>query len=155
MRSGKPGWRSASARYLAVIAVIHLVWEVVQLPLYTLWTEGTRAAQVFAVLHCTAGDVLIAASTLGCGLLIAGGRDWPAMRFWPVAGITMVLGLTYTGLSEWLNVYVRQSWTYSPLMPTLAFGQIRIGLSPLAQWLIVPGLGFAMVQYRQRHNLKH
>ena len=61
MRPGKPGWRSASARYLAVIAVIHLVWEGVQLPLYTLWTEGTRAAQVFAVLHCTAGDVLIAA----------------------------------------------------------------------------------------------
>ena len=155
MRPERSYWLRASAHYLAVIAVLNPGWEVVQLPLYTLWMEGTRAEQVFAVLHCTAGDVLIAASALVCSLLIAGGRGWPAVRFWPVVGISMVLGLAYTGFSEWLNVYVRQSWTYSPLMPTLALGPIRIGLAPLAQWLIIPGFGFATVHYWQRQNLKH
>lgn len=66
----------------------------------------------------------------------------------------MGVGLAYTGFSEWLNVYVRQSWTYSALMPTMAFGTIRIGLSPLAQWLIIPGVGFATIYYWQRMHLK-
>lgn len=50
--------------YLAAILVGNLVWESLQLPLYTIWREGTLREQAFAVLHCTGGDLLIAASAL-------------------------------------------------------------------------------------------
>ncbi len=59
----EPGldWIRALRRYLVASAGLHLVWEVAQLPLYTIWSTGTLKQQAFAVLHCTIGDVMIAA----------------------------------------------------------------------------------------------
>lgn len=34
-------WLRAFRAYFAVIAIGNLAWEVVQLPLYTIWTTGT------------------------------------------------------------------------------------------------------------------
>jgi hypothetical protein len=89
----KPAWFSAVRSYILVVAVASLVWEFAQLPLYTIWTEGTIGEIAFAVLHCTAGDVLIAAITLLAAVLTAGG-NWPARRFVHVAllAITLVSG---------------------------------------------------------------
>jgi len=36
-----------------------------------------------------------------------------------VAALAISLGFAYTVFSEWLNVYVRQSWGYDPVMPTV------------------------------------
>lgn len=58
-------WRIA-ARYLAISAVLHLGWEIAHLPFYSLWLAPLKE-RVFGVLHCTGGDILIAASTLGAG----------------------------------------------------------------------------------------
>lgn len=52
-----------------------------QLPLYTLWEEGSFGEKIFAGIHCTGGDFLIAASTLGIAILIVGAYQWPARRF--------------------------------------------------------------------------
>ncbi len=49
-----------------------------------------------------------------------------------------MLGVVYTAFSEWLNLVVRQSWAYSPLMPVIG----GIGLTPLLQWLVIPPLAF-------------
>ena len=51
-------------KYLVFTAVLNLVWEVLQLPLYTLWREDSLSAIAFAVVHCTLGDVLIAVFAL-------------------------------------------------------------------------------------------
>ena len=65
---------------------------------------------------------------------------------WPLLGgrillAALLLGLGYTVFSEWLNVSVRQSWSYTEAMPLLPpFGT---GLAPFLQWLVVPGLAFA------------
>ena len=45
-------WLRSLRRYLGVSIVANLVWEILQLPLYTLWATGTRKEQAFAV--CTA-----------------------------------------------------------------------------------------------------
>src|SRR5436309_3538846 len=50
----------------------------------------------------------------------------------------MAICVVYTAFSEWLNVVVRHSWAYSGSMPAIALGSVRIGLSPIAQWIIVP-----------------
>jgi hypothetical protein len=57
----------------------------------------------------------------------------------PVGMLAIAFGLAYTGFSEWLNVYARRSWAYSDLMPVIPFAGYRIGLSPILQWILVPG----------------
>jgi len=147
MDAGKPGglllsnpdWLRAFRIYLAVIAVGNLTWEILQLPLYTIWMSGSRAEQAFAVVHCTGGDLLIALSSLIAALLLAGSAEWPRQAFGLVAALTIAFGLGYTGFSEWLNVSVRKTWAYSELMPVLPIAG-GIGLSPLLQWVVVPTL---------------
>jgi hypothetical protein len=135
---GQQGWIGAVRRYIIASALAHLAWEIVQLPLYTLWKTGTKGEQIFAVLHCTGGDILIAGSSLLTALAVVGHRAWPTDGFARVASMTMVIGLGYTIYSEWLNTAVRVSWTYSELMPVMPW--IGTGLSPFAQWLVVPSL---------------
>jgi hypothetical protein len=110
------------------------------LPLYTLWQTATSGEVLFAVIHCTLGDLLIALTAMTLGLVIAGHRDWPHHRFATVAALTLVLGLGYTVFSEWLNIVVRKSWAYSSLMPVVSLFGLDIGLSPLLQWMVVPAL---------------
>ena len=77
-----PGWLRAILRYLVVVIIGSLVWEILQLSLYTIF-------------------------------------------------------------SEWLNIVIRKSWAYSDLMPVVPV--ISIGLSPLVQWIIVPGLAMRWI----------
>jgi len=129
-------WLAALRPYLAATAALDLVWESVQLPLYTIWRDGTVRAKAFAVLHCTGGDLLIALACLVGALVAVGEPAWPGRRFGRVAILTVLGGLAYAVFSEWLNVEVRRSWAYSHLMPVLPpFGT---GLSPVLQWLAVP-----------------
>ena len=129
-------------RYFLVIALLSLVWEFAHMPLYTLWSTGTAAEIVFAAVHCTGGDILIAMSTFMLSLLIFG-AGWPHRRaaVQRVIVLTMVLGVGYTVFSEWLNIVVREAWAYSELMPVIPV--INAGLSPVLQWIIIPGLAFA------------
>lgn len=128
--------------YLTISALGHLIWEVLQLPLYTIWTTDTLQHQAFTVVYCTAGDILIAASSLLVALTLVRAREWPRAKYLAVAILTILLGVLYTGFSEWLNVSVRGSWAYSEWMPQLRLGSINIGLSPLLQWIVVPTFSF-------------
>jgi hypothetical protein len=53
--------------------------------------------------------------------------------------VTIFLGVGYTIFSEWRNTVVLRSWEYSDLMPQI-FG---IGVSPIAQWILIPALVLA------------
>ena len=130
-----------AAFYLAVAAVGNLVWEALQIPLYTVWWTGTRREIFVAVIHCTGGDVLIATGTLMSGALLArlcGRRPFGSQMTFT----TIVLGLAYTIVSEWLNVEVWRSWSYSPAMPVLPW--LGTGLGPMPQWFLVPALAFVI-----------
>lgn len=125
-----------------------MVWEVAQLPLYTIWSTGSPQEIAFTVLHCTAGDLMIVSLTLGLALVCFGGPAWPHERFLPVMLATLAIGIGYTVYSEWQNTVVRKAWAYSEFMPTLPpFGT---GLSPLLQWIVVPMFGFAAIWLRRR-----
>ena len=135
-------WLAILRRYIPFIAAGNLAWEAAQLPLYTLWREGTIGEQAFAVIHCTGGDVLIATTTLLLALTTAADGRWPdhPSVYRRVAGLTVGLGVLYTIFSEWLNLVIRQSWAYSDLMPVVPV--IGTGLAPLLQWIAVPLAGF-------------
>jgi hypothetical protein len=90
-------WLHGLRRYLAVIAIGDLIWETAQLPLYTIWNDGTARDKLVAVAHCTAGDVLIALCSWTFAVVVAGGSGWPAERSYRVAFLTIAAGLAYTG----------------------------------------------------------
>lgn len=128
----------AAGIYLGVAAIAHLAWEILQLPLYTLWTSASRWEIVFAVAHCTVGDMMIATSALVAAILVGRSWSWPRTDWRQVVSLTLIFGLSYTAYSEWFNVYVRHAWAYSDSMPIVRIRGIYLGLSPLLQWLIVP-----------------
>jgi hypothetical protein len=121
------------ARWLAWMSVLNLLWEIVQVPLYTLPPATIPFYTAYSVLHCTVGDVLIAGAVYTCAGGLLGWR-WPFSAPLRGASLVLVLGLAYTAFSEFRNVYVLGSWGYDFAMPTV----LGIGLSPLAQWLVIP-----------------
>lgn len=141
-------WLGAIRIYFAALVSAHLVWEVLQLPLYTIWKSHKPGELAFAVIHCTGGDALIGLSCFLGALFVAGQSGWPQDRFDRVAVIAIVAGVAYTGFSEWLNVSVRRSWAYSEWMPIMSVAGVRIGLSPILQWLVIPAGAFAMIRPR-------
>lgn len=143
-----PGAFERLLRWSALAAALNLAWELAQLPLYTIYEQGDVRTIAFAIGHCTAGDVLIAASSYVVAAATTRSWAWPATR--PVLGATAVVvaGVAYTAFSEWLNVSVRGSWAYADAMPRI-FG--TIGLAPLAQWLVVPLLTLAFFRTWTRH----
>jgi len=143
-------WLPALRRYLVVAAVGNLLWEGLQLPLYTIWTDGTPGEIAFAALHCTAGDVLIALASLVGALILAGMPRWPTKRFAVVALLTVLLGVGYTLYSEWFNVSVRGSWAYAPSMPRIP--PLGTGLTPVLQWVAIPLLALGAVQRASRRS---
>lgn len=135
-------WRFVFARYLPALAVLSTLWEVVQLPLYTLWWEAPPTSIAYAVFHCTVGDVLIGAGALLTALIATRSgalRDWNWIL---VNTVAVIFGLAYTVFSEWLGTGVRASWTYTEWMPVTPF--VPIGVSPLLQWVVVPLAALAL-----------
>lgn len=131
--------RAAMARagvWLGLAFGLNLIWEIAQVRLYTLWGEANIVTVAWALLHCTAGDVVIASALFAVAGMALWRVDWPAVHPW-IGGVMVVIGATaYTVWSEWYNVYRAGNWAYTASMPTI-FG---IGVSPLLQWLIVPPL---------------
>jgi hypothetical protein len=136
-----PGaWLIVLRGYALAIVLGNLVWELAQLPLYTIWDEGDAGRILFAAVHCTGGDVVIAGAALLASLLVLGDQRWPYRSYRAVATAAVLGGVGYTVYSEWLNTEVRGSWAYTEWMPQLPV--VGTGLSPLTQWLVVPPFAF-------------
>ena len=61
-------------RYVPVLGALNLLWEIAQLPLYTIWDEGTPSFIAYAVVHCTLGDVAIGTLALLVALIATRAR---------------------------------------------------------------------------------
>lgn len=141
--------RFLALRFVPLFGALNLAWEIAQLPLYTLWEEAAPAFKAYAVVHCTIGDALIGTSALALALLLTRARDPGAWRWGAIAALTVATGVGYTIFSEWLNTVVRAGWVYAAAMPTVRIGALEIGLSPLAQWLVVPPLALRLARGRR------
>lgn len=137
-------WLGLLRRYLLASTILHLVWEIVQMPLYTLWRTGSPREVAFAVVHCTAGDLMIATLAIVAALLLTGTSEWPQIGMIQVIILMIIIGIGYTIYSEWLNTVVRQSWTYAPAMPIIPW--LGTGLAPLLQWIVVPLLAMKIAR---------
>lgn len=127
-----------AGRYLALLLIANLTWEVAQLPLYTLWAERSPVEIGQAVVHCTFGDVVTGAVSLSAAWLMTRVHSWPEQGFVQVAIVTTVFGVGATVVLEWLNVELWRTWSYATAMPRLP--PLGTGLSPVLQWLLLPTL---------------
>lgn len=140
----EPDWLQGLKVYAGVTAVVNLIWETLQLPLYTIWTTGSSHDIAFAVVHCSVGDVMIALGALALALVTARVMGLTARNHQRVMLLTIAFGIGYTVYSEWLNITVRSNWAYSPMMPIVPV--INTGLSPLLQWIVIPGLALTLAR---------
>jgi hypothetical protein len=146
-------WLLVLRRYMLFVAVTNLVWEFVHLPLYTIWETGTPFELAIAALHCTAGEILIALSSVMLALFLVGHRTWPLRGNGRVAALAIAFGLSYTVFSEWLNIEVRAAWAYRDLMPVVPV--INTGLSPILQWIVVPLIGLRWARLATVSTYRH
>src|SRR5260370_35951592 len=103
----REGWVRGSRIYLLVIAFGNLIWESLHLPLYTIWNTATLREKLFAVVHCTGGDVLIALASLALALVIGAGRAWPKRGWTRVVLLTVGSGVGYRIFSAGLKFVAR------------------------------------------------
>ena len=139
----RDAWTWIVVRFVPPFAALNLAWEAAQLPLYDVW-EREWQYQAFAVVHCTAGDVLIGVCALMLALIATrAGRP----ETWKIRRVTLVMiaiSLAYTIFSESMNTVWRESWAYSALMPVVPF--LGTGLSPLTQWILIPASALRLSQ---------
>ena len=125
-------------RYLILIGVGNLIWEFAHLPLYTIWrTPGPRAA-AFAAVHCTPGDVLLAAAALAIAVVVLRAWEWPRRRFAGVALCATAFGVAATIFLERMQLQVWKGWAYAEAMPLVPW--LKVGLSAVLQWSVLPPL---------------
>lgn len=148
----RAAWRWIAFGYLPWFAALNLAWETAQLPLYTLWHEEQAGYIAFAVAHCTAGDTMIGAATLSLALIATRAGLLSRWRWLRIAVIAALAGTGYTAFSEWMNTSLKASWEYSELMPTLTVDGIALGISPLAQWLLLPPLALLLARAASRSS---
>ncbi len=140
--SSKPAWRLLGLRFVPIFALLSGLWEAAQLPFYTVWSEAGAGDIAFAVAHCTLGDVLIGMSALLLALILTRSGAPKTWNRPALIAITTVIGAGYTISSEWMNTRWLDAWAYSSWMPTLPL--TGTGLTPLLQWLVLPGAGLVL-----------
>ena len=133
-------WLPCLRRYLLFLTLANLLWEVLHMPLYALWNDGNPRQIIAYGLHCVGGDMLIGAASLLLALVVFAKPDWPSRDYWRIGIIATSFGFLYTLWSEWYNVTVAGRWAYSAAMPVIPL--VEVGVSPLAQWLVIPMAGF-------------
>jgi len=146
-------WNFIAFRYVPLLGAFSLLWEIAQLPLYTLWNEGPPSFIAYAVVHCTLGDVVIGTLALLVALIATQARAVETWRWRSVALFLVIPAVGYTALSEWINTTVRGSWAYSALMPVVNLGGFELGLAPLLQWLILPPAALWLTRYFSARRL--
>ena len=160
VQSGETPWyRDRAARsflllgFLPWLAGLNLVWESAQLPLYSLWKEARPGYIVFSVVHCTLGDLAIGSVALLFALVLTRSTALARWNWGRIAVLVTLMAAGYTLFSESVNVS-SQNWQYSRLMPVVrAFG-LEVGLSPLAQWLVIPSLALWIGRVRAPGSLR-
>lgn len=144
----RTAWRAILLAYLPSLAVFSLAWEAAHVRLYTLWYEADAPYIAFSVLHCTLGDMLIGTTALFLALILGREGSPGQWRWRRIAVLTAAIGASYTVFSEWMNIAILRSWTYAASMPTLDLGEFELGLSPLAQWLLLPPIALFLAKRR-------
>lgn len=134
--------------YVPSLAGLNVAWETAHLPLYTVWREASAPYLVFTVVHCTLGDLAIGLSALLIALVMTRSPAVAGWRPGQLAILTAAIGTGYTAFSEWMNT-AAENWKYAELMPVVRLFSVEIGVSPLAQWVLIPPVALYLARWRR------
>ena len=118
--------------------LLHFVWEMLQVPLFSGVAEMSHWGGVMFCLSATIGDVGIALGAFWTTALVAGSRQWVLRPSTYEVTVFVLAGLIATVALEYYHTNISLRWSYSELMPLVP--PVGTGLSPLLQWIIVPAL---------------
>lgn len=133
-------WRTTAAIFVVAVA-FNYVWEVAQAPLYAGMDDFSRM-----LWHCFApglGDGLLVLLIFFLGWAVLRRRDWfvrPGVRGY---ALMLIAGLAIAVTVELAAVYALGRWEYAARMPILP--GLGVGLSPVAQMLVLPPIIFRVV----------
>lgn len=93
-------------------------------------------------------DGLLVLLIFWIGKLVIGDRDWylrPGARGYAVL---LLSGAVISAVVEWSTIDAAHWWDYSPQMPLVP--ELKIGLAPLAQMLVLPPLIVSLLAWWHR-----
>ncbi len=126
---------NAPELHISIFAfLLNFIWELLQMPLFAGFADFPYYQ---IILHCTKatfGDVIISLVAFAGACLITRSRMW--IKSMNKSGVVafLAMGLVITIIFELLATGPLNRWEYSELMPTV----IGVGVSPVAQWVILP-----------------
>lgn len=131
--------------YALVTLPMFALWELAHARLYTIWVEGGPDAAWRAALHCTLGDAAIAFACVMATTILARPIPW-LRRAEHADAVIVAMGVLTTIVIEWISTRWLGRWTYRESMPLVPL--VGIGLSPLAQWVVIPLIAIRILQRR-------
>ena len=76
-RRAAPSVLASAGLWSALAFSLNLAWEVAHVRLYTLGAEADGLGVLWAIFHCTLGDVVIALGAFFLASIVLGRIDWP------------------------------------------------------------------------------
>lgn len=136
-------WRTLATIFVVAVG-FNYVWEVAQSPLYAGMSNFSRM-----LWHCFApslGDGLLVLLIFAVGWAVLRRFDWflrPGVRGY---ALMLSAGFVIAVSVELIAVYTLGRWEYSARMPLIP--SLGVGLSPIAQMLLLPPIIFRVVANR-------
>lgn len=137
-----------ASRIFLVSVILNFPWERAQSRLYVM-TDGTAVPWW----HCglaSVGDGFLVLLMFWVGRVVFGQGAWfdhPGLRGYLLLAVT---GLVTIIPLEWMMISRMKWWSYTSQMPLIP--GTTVGVSPVAQMLLLPPVIFAIVaMWRRRH----
>ena len=127
--------------------LVHYPWEFLQVPLFAGLAEAPHWEGVKFCSGAALGDAALTVVAYWLAAMVAG-RRWIVEIPGRAVAVYLATGLIATVSLEWVNAEVLGRWEYAGAMPTLPL--LGTGLSPLAQWILLPLLVLGIVRRQLR-----
>jgi len=146
-------WGHLSVRTLTgifvVAALVNAPWKVAQSRLYVGQDGGS-----IPWWHCAfmgLGDGVLVLGIFLIGRVVLGHWEWFAHPGLNGYATMLISGLAISVATEWMMVYVAPRWGYRADMPLIP--GLGVGITPIAQMLILPPLVFGVVTRWHRYTM--
>ena len=132
---------------VAVFALLlNYPWEFIQTPLFAGMAKAPHWQAVQGCTRAAFGDAAIALCAYWVVAVAYASREWIARPTTRQVLLFETVGMLITVAIEWLAVHGLwlTAWAYAPAMPVIP--GMDIGLVPVLQWLVLPGIVVAIVK---------
>jgi hypothetical protein len=134
--------------FVFLVLALNFAWEMAQAGFFASMKAMPFGAASLLCLRAAFGDLAITALGFGVAALVARDARWAGSRR-PLVPffVYLTVGLSVTIAPEKYAIATGR-WRYEARMPLI----LGVGLLPIAQWIVVPAVVFAVVRYATTAN---